>query len=127
MSKRRAPVAAKTQNPYMAKLLISLPTGDVPHELEGEVITIGRTPDNNIQIDHTSVSAHHAKLFLINGMYKLKDLDSTNRSCINGIPVSEAELISSCFLRFGNIECVYKAEGSNASDQMQTLMGDLQK
>ena len=103
-----------------------MPTGDVPHELEGDVITIGRTSDNKIQIDHTSVSAHHAKLFLINGIYKLKDLGSTNRSCINGIPISEAELVSSCFLRFGNIECVYKSEGANANDQMQSVMGDMQ-
>src|SRR5450432_2255038 len=101
------PVATQ-KNPYMAKLIISQPGGDVPYELEGEAINIGRTPDNKIRIDHTSVSAHHAKLFLINGIYKLKDLDSTNRSFINGIPVSEADLVSSCFLRFGSIECVYK-------------------
>jgi CheY-like chemotaxis protein len=114
----------------MAKLLISQPTGDVPHELDGEVVTIGRTPDNNIQIDDASVSAHHAKLFLVNGIYKLRDLDSTNHSYINGVAASEADLASSCRLRFGNIECAFEAGASGANRTAQDFsaqIGEKQK
>ena len=111
----------------MAKLLISHPTGDVSHELTGEVITIGRTPDNKIQINHHSVSAHHARLQLVNGKYKFKDLESTNRSCINNIPVSEAELMGSCFIRLGNIECVYKIDAASAVDPVHSQLAELQR
>jgi len=111
----------------MAKLLISHPTGDVSHELTGEVITIGRTPDNKIQINHHSVSAHHARLQLVNGKYKFKDLESTNRSCINNIPVSEAELTGSCFIRLGNIECVYKIDAASAVDPVHSQLAELQR
>ena len=111
----------------MAKLLISLPTGDVSHELTGDIVTIGRTPDNKIAINHHSVSAHHAKLQLVNGNYRLRDLDSTNRTCVNNIPVSDAELTGSCFLRFGTIECVFKTENPNSSDQLQSQLGELQR
>ncbi len=113
----------------MPKLLISLPSGDISKEVSGDVITIGRTPDNKVQIDHHSVSAHHARLILSNGNYKIKDLDSTNRSCVNGIPVNEAELTGSCFLRFGNIECVYKTENSESasSNELQSQLNELQR
>jgi CheY-like chemotaxis protein len=111
----------------MPKILISLPSGDISQELTGDVVTIGRTSDNKIQINHHSVSAHHAKLFLTNGNYKIKDLDSTNRTFVNNIPINEADLTSSCFLRFGTIECVYKCESSNANDQMQSKLSELQR
>jgi len=111
----------------MAKLHISLPTGDIAQELTGEVVTIGRTPDNTIQINHHSVSAHHAKLQLVNGKYKFKDLDSTNRSCINNIPISEAELSGSCFLRLGTIECVYRADASTTVDPVHSQLAELQR
>lgn len=116
----------------MPKLLLSLPTGDVSKELTGDVITIGRTANNKIQIDHHSVSAQHAKLILSNGVYKLKDLDSTNRTHVNGIVVKEAELTESCFVRFGSIECVYKTEGVSAQEeaakqQLTSQLAELQR
>jgi CheY-like chemotaxis protein len=111
----------------MPKLLISLPSGDISKEISGDVITIGRTPDNKVQIDHHSVSAHHARLVLSNGNYKIKDLDSTNRSCVNGIPVNDAELTGSCFLRFGTIECVYKADTANTGGELQSQLNELQR
>lgn len=110
----------------MAKILISLPTGDVTHELKGDVITVGRTPDNKIQINHHSVSAHHARLILSNGNYRLKDLESTNRTCVNDIPITEAELTGSCFLRFGKIECVYKSESPTTNEQLFTQLNEAQ-
>ena len=113
----------------MPKLLISLPTGDISKEVTGDIVTIGRTPDNRVQIDHHSVSAHHAKLTLCNGNYKIKDLDSTNRTCVNGMPVNEGELTSSCILRIGTIECVYKTDKSDASNggALQFQLNELQR
>lgn len=114
----------------MPKLLISLPTGDISKDLTGDIITIGRTADNKVQIDHHSVSAHHARMTLSNGNYKIKDLDSTNRTCVNGMPVNEAELTGSCILRVGTIECVYKAEKTEAppaNDQLQSQLVELQR
>ena len=111
----------------MPKIFISLPTGDVSKELTGDVVSIGRTPDNKIQIDHHTVSAHHAKLVLVNGNYRIKDLDSTNRTCVNGMPVNEAELAVSCILRIGSIECVYKTDKPDASGDMIFQVAELQR
>ena len=78
--------------------------------LEGHRITIGRAPDNTIQIPDRSVSAHHAELILVKGHYRLRDLDSTNLSCVDGRPVSDFHLHVACRLRFGNIEADFTPE-----------------
>jgi CheY-like chemotaxis protein/predicted nucleic acid-binding Zn-ribbon protein len=104
----------------MAKLLVSLPhSGDFTHDLAGDVITIGRTPDNKIQINHDSVAPHHAQLLRINGHYRFKELSSTHKTRVNGVAVSEATLQGSCILHFGAIECVFREESpASKSDQL---------
>lgn len=52
-------------------------------QLMGEIITIGRSPDNDILIDHPLVSRHHARLDLRARTYILTDLDSTNGTWVN--------------------------------------------
>ena len=114
----------------MPKLLISLPSGDISKELTADVVTIGRMPDNTVQVDHHSVSAHHARLTLSNGNYKIRDLESTNRTCVNGVPVNEAELTASCILRIGTVECVYKIQKPavpNSPAQLQSQLSELQR
>src|SRR6187551_3210898 len=72
----------------MPKLLIS----GVTHELIDEAITIGRGPDNTIVVNDPSISTHHAQLLLEGDTYRLKDLDSTNGTRVNGKPVTETVL-----------------------------------
>ena len=47
-------------------------------------ISIGRNPDNDIQVDNLAVSGEHAKI--IRGMtdYYIEDLSSTNGTFVNG-------------------------------------------
>lgn len=93
----------------MPKLLITTDAqGEVIHDIVGEVVTLGRSSDNTIQIQDPSVSQHHAKLSLRGGTYVLEDLGSTNRSYHNEVPVMEKELESSCILTFGGVEAIYK-------------------
>jgi pSer/pThr/pTyr-binding forkhead associated (FHA) protein len=51
---------------------------EVTHVLDGDRITIGRGPDNTIQINDRTVSKHHAELLAADGHYRLHDLDATN-------------------------------------------------
>ncbi len=80
----------------MPKLSIS----GAPHDLTDEVITIGRAPDNMIVIDDPSVSGRHAQLRLAGEVYRLKDLESTNGTRVNGIPVTETALRFDDRIRF---------------------------
>ncbi len=113
----------------MAKLFITLAdSGQMTHQLAGDVITVGRYPDNMIQINHASVSGHHARLVARNGRYHLQDLNSTVKSYVNGMPSSEADLPVSCILRFGAVECVFKDEvASSPIDQYVTRLAESQR
>ena len=80
------------------------------YDLSGAEITVGRVADNKIQIEHASVSGHHAVLKLDALDYVIKDLDSTNGTRINGERISEQKLRRNDILRLGNIELLYDSE-----------------
>src|ERR1700722_3034892 len=79
-------------------------------DLSGKEITMGRVEDNKIQIEHVSVSGHHAVLKLDALDYVIKDLDSTNGTRINGERVTQQKLRRNDILRLGNIELLYDSE-----------------
>src|SRR3984957_11563696 len=79
-------------------------------DLSGKEITMGRVEDNKIQIEHVSVSGHHAVLKLDSLDYVIKDLDSTNGTRINGERIGEQKLRRNDILRLGNIELLYDSE-----------------
>ena len=89
----------------MPKLIIS----GVTHELVDEAITIGRGPDNTIVVNDPSISTHHAQLLLEGDTYRLKDLDSTNGTRVNGKPVTETVLRFDDRIRFGAAEARYES------------------
>ncbi len=98
----------------MPKLHVTLQDGShSTHELTEDVATIGRLPDNVVQLDDGSVSSHHARLTLRDGDYILQDLGSTNGTRLNGARVeAEAEhpLQEGDSLRFGSVDAVYNSE-----------------
>ncbi len=102
----------------MAKLII-LPEDGLPvtHDIdatEGDVITVGRLPDNQVQIDDASVSSHHAQISLVGGKWIFKDLNSTNGSRHNGEQVTEASLEHGDELRFGKIRARFESAADSA-------------
>src|SRR6266567_4308453 len=98
------------QDNNMPRLVIS----GTAHELVGDLITIGRAPDNMIVIRDSSVSSHHAQLQLVGETYRLKDLDSTNGTRVNGIPTAETALRFDDRIRFGAVEARYEPEASGS-------------
>lgn len=102
----------------MPCLSIKLPEnkGEITHMLAGERITIGRRPDNTIQIVDRTVSGHHAELIATNGHYRLHDLGSTNLTCVDGQPVTDYHLHLGCKVSFGTVECQYSPDSAATSD-----------
>jgi hypothetical protein len=92
----------------MARLVLTCDGVDlVTHKLVGDVITIGRAPLNHIVIDNPAVSAQHAILARVADTYRLKDLNSTNGTQVNGVSVTEAELKDGDKIRFGSVVAVF--------------------
>jgi len=103
----------------MPKLVI----GGTAHELAKDLITIGRSPENMIIIEHSSVSGHHAQLERSGKTYRLKDLGSTNGTRVNGIPASDTLLRLDDRVRLGAVEARFEADaaGSQALPRLQEI------
>jgi hypothetical protein len=92
----------------MARLILNWEGVDLlTHELVDDVVMIGRAPSNQIVIDHLAVSAQHAVLLRVSASYWLKDLNTTNRTQINGVLVTEAELNDGDKIQFGSVKAVF--------------------
>lgn len=112
----------------MPVLRIKLPNhGEVTHVLSGERISIGRRPDNTIQILDRSVSGHHAELIAVNGHYRLHDLKSTNLCFVDGQPVTDYHLHSTCKVAFGTVECEFDEAASEASNEPKLTVAQLER
>ncbi|MFD5349238.1 DUF1707 and FHA domain-containing protein [Streptomyces anulatus] len=63
-------------------------------------LLIGRDPANGLRLNHETVSRLHAELSAQNGRWVLRDLGSTNGTCVNGqrlvgsIPVRDGDQVS---------------------------------
>ncbi len=62
-------------------------------DLRDEVYTIGRSPDNNIQILDRTVSRKHLKIFRKKNEYFIEDLKSRNGTFVNGARVQAGDEI----------------------------------
>jgi hypothetical protein len=107
----------------MPKLLVRHPEqGDLTFTFSGDRITVGRHSDNQIQIRHTTVSGHHAEIFLRNGRHVIRDLDSTNHSYLGGIMFIEAELDRACMLVLGTVPCEFLPDNVDVvPEELDTL------
>lgn len=77
----------------MAKLFLKFEAAVLKEfALTQGVVTIGRLPDNLIQIDNLAVSGHHAKIYFEADHYVLEDNNSLNGTFVNGRRVSKVAL-----------------------------------
>jgi predicted component of type VI protein secretion system len=76
--------------------------------------TIGRLPDNTLQIDNLAVSGHHAKIYWNEGHYVVEDLGSLNGTYVNNKRVGQATLIHGDRVLIGKHIVEFKNEGSMA-------------
>ena len=105
----------------MARLLISSPSGGVPHELTERVTTIGRAPENVMQLDDPSVSGRHAQIEQVGENYTITDLESTNGTRVNGELITSVTLRVGDRIRFGKIEACYECEVPEEAQPLPVL------
>ncbi|MFJ8312795.1 MULTISPECIES: FHA domain-containing protein [unclassified Streptomyces] len=74
------------QSERLPKLLFPVP-GPYP-------LRIGRDPANGLRLSHETVSRVHAELAFQSGKWLLRDLGSTNGTCVNGRRVTGAVFVA---------------------------------
>ena len=99
----------------MAKLYLRFEQNDqvlkeVP--LSQATATIGRLPDNSVQIDNLAVSGHHAKIAWENDHYVVEDLGSLNGTYVNNERVGKATLKHGDQVKIGKHLVEFKNEGA---------------
>jgi two-component system cell cycle response regulator len=70
--------------------------------LDRPEVVIGRGGDCDVQIDRDSVSRRHARVCREGDMWKVEDLNSTNGTYVNDVPVQRSPLRDSDLLKIGN-------------------------
>ena len=78
--------------------------------LNKERITIGRRPHNDIVLDMRAVSAEHAAIITILHDSFLEDLNSTNGTQVNGLPVRKHFLQDQDVIQLAKYEIRYRSD-----------------
>lgn len=94
-------------------------------ESDQDEITIGRTADNDIQIDNMAVSGRHARIIRNLSRYYLEDLNSTNGTFLNEEKIrknSQRELKESDEITIGKhtLAIAFKKDEGQISDIERT-------
>ena len=72
-------------------LIVSIPEQDPAiHELSGDSVSLGRGPDNDIQVLVSEVSVKHAEFKIDGDSVKVADVGSTNGTKVKGEIINEA-------------------------------------
>ncbi len=95
----------------MPKLILSmdgLVLKEIP--LDKERLTIGRKPNNDVQIDNLAISGQHAAITTILEDAFLEDLNSTNGTYVNGQPIKKHVLQPNDIIELGKYRLKFLAD-----------------
>ncbi|MBI3073847.1 MAG: FHA domain-containing protein [Deltaproteobacteria bacterium] len=96
----------------MAKLIVMGPDGGQSEFPLGPVNSIGRHPDNAVQILDKVISKEHAVLERLGEHFIIRDLDSRNGTYVNGKRIKEAVLKDRDEISIGSSRILFVAEDS---------------
>ena len=70
--------------------------------------SIGRTGGVDLQIESSRVSRTHAQILEDEEGYRIRDLDSTNGTLVNGTRVQDSQLVEGDILQVADVEFVFQ-------------------
>ncbi|MCG8425273.1 MAG: diguanylate cyclase [Proteobacteria bacterium] len=97
------PVKPKADSGNACLVLIYPPGPDMGKRflLDKDEIVLGRGSDCDIHVDRDSVSRKHARVYRNGNQWMVQDLNSTNGSYVNDMPVQRSPIRDSDFLKIG--------------------------
>ncbi|WP_410498516.1 FHA domain-containing protein [Chitinibacter sp. S2-10] len=104
----------------MAKLFLSL-DGQALREVQltQPRTSIGRRANNDIQVDHLSVSGLHAIIEVVGSIYFVEDMKSTNGTRVNGEKITRHALKSGDELSIGKLQITFWRDSVAAAKQAE--------
>lgn len=97
---------------------------DVFRLIPGQAVTIGRAPTNQIVIKDERCSRCHAEMFMSEGQWTLRDLDSRNGTAVGGELIQGDKVLSpGDIIRIGNSQLAFVHDLSKAFPDSSHLPG----
>lgn len=94
-------------------LLVKLPDGrEIEFSLNKPQILIGRTPDNDLVISHSTISRRHARIQFEADKILIEDLGSTNGTILDNnqlAPLQPTPIFPHKFVYLGEVQLLYKS------------------
>ncbi|MBL8784432.1 MAG: FHA domain-containing protein [Deltaproteobacteria bacterium] len=81
------------------------------YPITAETMILGRTGENDLKVDHHSISRNHAKVVVKDGKVKMVDLQSKNGIRVNGEYWEESSLKSGDIVELGKVQFRYVEKG----------------
>ncbi|MDB4969122.1 MAG: hypothetical protein JWN44_4811 [Myxococcales bacterium] len=81
--------------------------------LDKAAVVIGRTDENDVVINHRSISRHHAKIVRENGHHHIVDLQSANGVRVNGEEYGKVELRKGDHVDLGHVRLRFVSPGED--------------
>ncbi len=95
----------------MARLIVNPDSADAwAIELRPGINSLGRSEENDFQIEHSSVSSSHCQIEISGSCVLLRDLGSTNGTFIDGQLVEQARLRSGQVFCMGDVRLRFETE-----------------
>ncbi|MFO0573131.1 MAG: FHA domain-containing protein [Polyangia bacterium] len=111
----QAAVAAPVKGPEKPARLIVVSTNFARQEfpLDKAAVVIGRTDDNDVVLNHRSISRHHAKIVRENDHFHISDLQSANGVRVNGEEYGKVELRKGDLIDLGHVRLIFVPPGQD--------------
>ncbi|MCC6750009.1 MAG: FHA domain-containing protein [Deltaproteobacteria bacterium] len=95
--------------------------------LNKPVMVVGRTDENDIAVNHRSISRHHARVVEEHGRYTIVDLQSANGVRINGEEYGKVELRRGDLIDLGHVRLRFVAPGEDFVFARDATVVDISK
>lgn len=92
------------------------------HLREGDTVQIGRVPDNNVVLNNSHVSRHHAVLVWRGEGFELWDLGSSNGTLVNGERITQPRILQDGdVIRLYTIDISYQEIKNEAAQTIESV------
>lgn len=81
--------------------------------LDRREVIIGRTDENDVVVNHRSISRNHAKIIYRDGSFTIIDLASSNGVKVNGEELRTASLVGGDIIELGHVKLRFVAPGED--------------
>jgi pSer/pThr/pTyr-binding forkhead associated (FHA) protein len=99
----------------MARLVVKSEGREQVIELKLGVNRLGRSPDADLHIVHSTISGFHCELELDRGELIIRDCESTNGTFVGGEPIREVRLMAGQTFSVGDVEIFVESTDVNVA------------